>query len=96
MPKGYIIARINVTDPVAYAEYAKAATEAIRKHGGKPLVRGGQFETLEGEARPRNVVIEFDSYEKAREYYFSTDYQVAKALRMGKALADLVLVEGAA
>lgn len=96
MPKGYIIARINVTDPVAYAEYAKDATEAIRKHGGRPLVRGGKFETLEGEARPRNVVIEFDTYEQAREYYFSADYQAAKAKRMGKALADLVLVEGAA
>lgn len=96
MAKGYIIARINVTDPVAYADYAKAATEAIRKHGGTPLVRGGKFETLEGEARPRNVVIEFESYEKARDYYFSADYQAAKAKRMGKALADLVLVEGAA
>ena len=96
MPKGYIIARINVTDPAAYAEYAKDATEAIRKHGGTPLVRGGKFETLEGEARPRNVVIEFESYDKAREYYFSAEYQAAQATRRGKALADLVLVEGAA
>ena len=30
MPKGYVIARVTVTNPEAYAEYAKGATEAIR------------------------------------------------------------------
>ena len=64
MPKGYVIARVTVTNPEAYAEYAKGATEAIRQYGGRPLVRGGAYEALEGEARPRNVVIEFDSVEQ--------------------------------
>ena len=41
MPKAYVIARVTVTDPQAYAEYAKDATEAIRKYGGRPLARGG-------------------------------------------------------
>ena len=40
MPKGYVIARVTVTNPVAYAEYAKGATETIRQYGGRPLVRG--------------------------------------------------------
>ena len=66
MPKGYIVARITVTDPEAYAAYAAGATEAIAKYQGRPLVRGGAHEALEGEARPRNVVIEFDSVEQAR------------------------------
>ena len=60
MPKAYVIARVTVTDPDAYAEYAKGATAAIRQYEGRPLVRGGAFEALEGEARPRNVVIEFE------------------------------------
>ena len=30
MPKGHVIARATVTNPEAYAEYAKGATEAIR------------------------------------------------------------------
>ena len=51
MPKGYVIARVTVTNPEAYAEYAKGATEAIRQYGGRPLVRGGAYEALEGEAR---------------------------------------------
>jgi uncharacterized protein (DUF1330 family) len=96
MPKGYVIARVTVTNPEAYAEYAKGATEAIKKYGGKPLVRGGAHEALEGEARPRNVVIEFDSVEQARTYYNSPEYQAAKAKRDGACIAEFVLVEGAA
>jgi uncharacterized protein (DUF1330 family) len=95
MPKAFLIARITVTDPVAYAEYAKGATEAMRRYNGRPLVRGGAFEALEGEARPRNVVIEFDSMEQARTYYTSPEYQAAKAKRDGACVAEFVLVEGA-
>jgi uncharacterized protein (DUF1330 family) len=87
MPKGYIIARVTVTDPEAYAAYAAGATEAIRKYQGRPLIRGGAHEALEGEARPRNVVIEFDSMEQARAYYHSPEYQDAKARRAGACVA---------
>ena len=95
MPKGYVIARITVTNPEAYAEYAKGATAAIKQYGGRPLVRGGAHEALEGEARPRNVVIEFDSVEQARRYYHSPEYRAAKAKRDGACEAEFVLVEGA-
>ena len=95
MPKGYVIARVTVTDPEAYAEYARGATEAIRRYNGRPLVRGGAHEALEGEARPRNVVIEFDSVEQARRYYNSPEYPAAKASREGACIGEFVLVEGA-
>jgi uncharacterized protein (DUF1330 family) len=94
MPKGYVIARVDIKDPEAYAQYATAASEAIKAHGGKPLARGGQFEALEGPARQRNVVIEFESYEKAREYFYSAQYQAAIALREGAAEMEMVAVEG--
>ena len=94
MPKGYVISRVDVTDPQAYARYAAAATKAIAAHGGRPLVRGGRCEALEGKARARNVVLEFDSYEKARAYFHSAEYQTARALRQGAAEMEMVLVEG--
>lgn len=94
MPKGYVIARADVRDPEAYAKYASAASEAIRAHGGKPLARGGPHEALEGSARKRNVVLEFESYEQARAYYHSAQYQAAKALREGAADIEIVAVEG--
>lgn len=94
MPKGYVISRVDVTEPEAYARYAAAATKAIALYGGKPLVRGGRHEALEGNARARNVVLEFDSYEAARAYFHSAEYQAARALRQGAAEMDMVLVEG--
>ena len=95
MPKGYVISRVDIKDPEAYARYAAAATKVIAAHGGKALARGGRYEALEGRARARNVVLEFDSYEAARAYAFSADYQAARALRDGAADIEMVLVEGA-
>jgi uncharacterized protein (DUF1330 family) len=94
MPKGYVISRVDVTNPDAYARYAAAATKAIAEHGGKPLARGGRSEALEGTARARNVVLEFDSYDAARNYFHSEQYQAARALRAGAADIEMVLVEG--
>jgi uncharacterized protein (DUF1330 family) len=94
MPKAYVVSRVTVTDPAAYAEYVKAATEAIRKYGGKPLARGGAHVALEGEARPRNVILEFGSIEEAERYYRSPEYQAAKALRENAGVAEIVAVEG--
>ncbi len=94
MPKGYFIARVTVTDPDKYAVYAKMAGEAIRKYGGKPLARGGRFQAMEGDARARNVILEFESYDRAVEYYNSPEYQAAKKEREGAGIAEMVVVEG--
>jgi uncharacterized protein (DUF1330 family) len=94
MPKAYVIARVTITDPEAYAEYAKAASEAIRQYGGRPLARGGAYEALEGEARARNVILEFESLEQGKRYFHSPEYQAAKAKREGAGFAEIVAVEG--
>jgi uncharacterized protein (DUF1330 family) len=94
MPKGYVIARSIVTNPEAWGQYAAKASEAIKQHGGKPLVRGGKSEVLEGQGRPRNVVIEFESFDKALAYARSQEYGAAKVLRKGAGEMDLVVVEG--
>ena len=83
MPKGYVIARATVTNPGAWAEYAAKASEAIKKYGGNPIVRGGRAETIEGQGVARNVVIEFASFEAAKAYATSPEYAAAKKLRQG-------------
>ncbi len=95
MPKGYVITRSDIRDADAYTRYAAEATKAIAAHGGRILARGGRHEALEGKARARNVVIEFDSYEAARGYFHSAQYQAARKLREGAAEMEMVLVEGA-
>lgn len=94
MPKGYIIARVSVQDSAAYAEYAKGAGEAMKIYGARVLARGGRHEALEGEARARNVIIEFDSFEQAHKYFHSPEYQAARRHRDGKAIGEFVVVEG--
>ena len=95
MPKGYVIGRVTVNDPAIYAEYAKLSTEAIRAYGGKPIVRGGQHTAVQGDARPRNVVLEFESYARALEFYNSPEYSAAKAIRVPVSEGEFVVVEGA-
>lgn len=94
MAKGYVIARADVTDPQAYAAYAKASAAALARHGGKVLVRAGRYEPLEGASRARNVVLEFPTFEQAVAYYRSQEYQAARDLRTGAAVMDIIAVEG--
>ena len=94
MAKGYWIAHVTVTDPDRYRAYAEAAPQAFKKYGAAILARGGTFEQLEGEGRPRNVVIEFPSLQAAIDCYNSPEYQAAKAKRKTAGTADIVLVEG--
>jgi len=42
MPKGYVVSRVDIKDPDAYARYAAAATKVITAHGGRALARGGR------------------------------------------------------
>ena len=94
MAKGYWIARVDVRDPEGYKAYVAAAKPAFEAHGAKFLARGGEFAALEGTARSRNVVIEFDSVETARACYESDDYQKAKAIRQTVAEAEMIIIEG--
>lgn len=94
MPKGYLVAHVSVSDPIAYAAYAKAAGDAIQAFGPRVMAAWGQYENLEGEAHERHVVLEFDSFAEARRFYESPEYQTAKALRAGAATGTFVILEG--
>ncbi len=94
MAKAYWVASVRITDQESYDKYAKLGPEAFKKYGAKILARGGKVEVLEGEARPRNVIVEFDSMQDALECYNSKEYQEAKALREGAGEATILIVEG--
>ena len=49
---------------------------------------------MEGTGRPRNVVLEFPSYEAARGYAASPEYAEAKKARQGAGTMDMTIVEG--
>ena len=92
--KAYWIAHVTVTDPEAYKGYQALAPAAFATHGARFLARGGAHEVMEGPALDRHVVIEFPSLAAAAACYASAEYQAAKGLRDGAALAHVVIVEG--
>ncbi len=92
---GYWMVKVRVTDPDAYAEYAKRVPPVVKRYGGRVLVRGGSATTLEGEDYPRNVVVEFESYDQALACYNDPEYQDAKSYQDGAAERIFSIVEGA-
>lgn len=94
MAKGYWIARVTVSDADKYKNYADSAPEAFKKFNARILARGGKCVHLEGGGRPRNVVIEFSSYDDAVACYNSPEYQAARAHRVEAGEAEIVIVEG--
>ena len=90
----YVIAFLDVTDPQAFEEYRRAAGPTFAPYGGKPVVIDGRFEVLEGMIHPRSiVVIEFESYERAKAWY-AAEYARTIPMRQRAAESSLILVEG--
>ena len=91
----YVIAHIDVKDPVRYEDYKKMSPVSIEKFGGRFIARGGKTESLEGTWQPKRIVLlEFPSVERAREWWASDDYAPAKALRQATSSGDMIVVEG--
>ena len=64
--------------------------------GGGWLERGGATETVEGDWDPKRlVIIRFDTVARAKEWYYSPEYEGPKALRHRAANTQLTFVEGA-
>ncbi|HET6169472.1 MAG TPA: DUF1330 domain-containing protein [Terracidiphilus sp.] len=94
-PKGYAVAEINVTDPVAYNKYLAAVSPVVAQFGGKYIVRAGHIVPLEGQAPTgRYIVIEFPSMAIAQKFESSPQYRAIAPLRQRAARSRLFLVEG--
>ena len=93
--KAYMLVQVDVSNTSQYQEYAKLTPGIVAKYGGRYLARAGRTATLEGPAaRSRVVVLEFPSFERAREFYDSPEYVAARKVREGAGTAQFVVVEG--
>ena len=94
-PKGYIVAEVQVTDAEAYKAYVPGAGVAVAQHGGKYLARGGRVEQLEGPPPAgRFVIVEYPSFEAARAFYHSADYQAVAPIRQKASISRFWVAEG--
>jgi uncharacterized protein (DUF1330 family) len=95
MSSAYIIANVDVTDPVQYEEYKRLSSIAMQTHGAEVCIRGGKVEVLEGDWAPqRFVMLKFPSAQQARTFYNSAEYAAARKARAGAAVMRMIVVEG--
>ena len=92
----YLIADVTVTDAEKMAAYRVWSTQAMQEHGAEILVRGGDFDVLEGPWIPgRLVMLKFADRAAAKAFYDSQTYSHARTLREGAGVMRMVVVDGA-
>ena len=95
MAKGYWVSVYEeIINPDNLAAYAALAGPAIMQHGGKFIVRGGECIAKEGIPANRTVIVEFDSFQKAKDTYESAEYQAALDKLQGAVKRHFRIVEG--
>ena len=94
MAKGYWIGRVDVKNEEGYKPYAIGNHAIFKKYGARYVVRAGRFECVEGDARSRNVVIEFPDYATVLACYNSSEYRANMKLREPHSTADILVIEG--
>jgi uncharacterized protein (DUF1330 family) len=95
MKKGYWISLyFQVDSQDNLKKYAEIVTPIIKSYGGIPLVRGGKYQTYDGDEFIRTVVWEFPSYEKAIECHKSKEYQAGWSIAKNTTRRHMQIVEG--
>ena len=91
----YIIADVTVTNEEQMKKYREWSTRAMQEHGAEVLVRGGEFEVLEGGWTPgRLVVLRFPDRAAAKAFYAGDTYTHARTLRENAGVMRMVVVDG--
>ena len=93
--KGYIVCVYeNINNQELLKNYALKAKQAVDKFEGKFLIRGGKNITTEGKDFIRTVVIEFSSFEVAKEFFNSKEYQDAHSVLENSVIRHHQIIEG--
>ena len=95
MKKGYWISLyLKVENQENLKKYSEAVIPIIKSFGGVPIIRGGKYQTYNGEDFIRTVVWEFPSYEKAVECHDSAEYQAGWGLAKDTTIRHMQVIEG--
>ena len=95
MKKAYWISLYLKTDnPENLKKCAETVTPIIKGFGGIPLVRGGEYQTFDGDNFIRTVIWEFPSYKKAFECHQSKEYQAGWEIAKDTTVRHMQIVEG--
>jgi uncharacterized protein (DUF1330 family) len=91
--KAYVIITEDIKDPAGMAEYGKLASKTMST--AKVLAFSPVVESLEGQWHgTQTVLVEFESVEAAKQWYYSDEYQAAAKLRQAAADCNGVIITG--
>ena len=97
MASAYIVfIRESSFDQDALARYSSLVPATFAGRSVKFHAAYGRQEVLEGPQADGVVVLEFESWDEAKSWYGSPEYQAAISVRQGGALFRAILVEGKA
>ena len=93
--KGYVVCVYeNIKDQELLKNYASKSKSAVDKYKGIFLVRGGIKITTEGKEFIRTVVIEFETFDIAKNFFYSEEYQAAHAILANSVIRNHQIIEG--
>jgi uncharacterized protein (DUF1330 family) len=93
----YLLCDVTLKDRERLIEYLSLSEHTLAPFGGRFLAQAGLVDVLEGEWKPSSIIIaEFPSAEKAREWYSSSEYAPALAIKHLAFDRDMIVVDGLA
>ena len=93
MAKAYILITEDVKDPDGMVEYSKLASQTMAR--ATLLAFDQKAEVIEGTWHgTQTVLLEFESEEAAKAWYYSDEYQAAVKLRQAAADCNGVILHG--
>ena len=91
----YFVIDLTVRDAQKLQQYEHDVLDLVRKHGGEFIVRGGDYDVIEGSWRPdRLVIARYPSRQAISDFYNDPDYAPLKKLRDEGSTASALAVEG--
>jgi uncharacterized protein (DUF1330 family) len=91
----YVIVDIDIFDPGGFQEYRKRVVPIVEKYGGEYIAVSDRVETLEGDWKPKRIVVlQFESMERAKEWFNCKEYRGPSEIRHRAAKTKMILVEG--
>ena len=93
----YMLVDLDIHDMPGFTEYRNRVPEFIAKYGGEYLVRGGEFEVIEGDWKPNRLVLfKFPNRQAIRDMFADPNYKKLAEVRFRTSKSIVVSVDGVA
>ena len=91
----YLIVDLDIHDQAGFQSYRMRVSAIIAKHGGEYLVRGGEFEVIEGDWHPHRLTLfHFPNRRAIHDFFVDPEYAELRAIRKRTSTSIVVAVDG--